>query len=97
MNVKDYSVEKGMQVIEPLLSKYKICIPGFSKMVPYDESYLYVYCIYDTVQIPPRVLSFRFQLPKPLQQQLTTNDLKKSFEHWQPEDVIIHADNTKST
>jgi len=52
LSVKNYTVNRGMRVLKPYLSKYKVCIPGFSKIVPYDESYLYVYCIYDTKQKP---------------------------------------------
>lgn len=97
LNVKNFSAEKRLNVIRPYLSKYKVCLPGFSKTVPYNESFLYVYCIYDTVETPPRVLSFRFQLPKPLQQQLTINDLKKSFKKWQPENFNIDPNSTKSS
>lgn len=80
--VKNYSLENGLHALKPYNLKYKVCIPGFSKMVPYDDNYLYVYCVYDTKRIPPRVLSFRFQLPKQVAQQITTDDIRKPFKNW---------------
>lgn len=94
LNGKDYSVEKGMHVLKPYLSKYKICIPGFSPIVPYDKNYLYVYCLYDTKETPPRILSFRFALPHQLAQQLTEDELRKPFKNWQVEDTHRNADST---
>ena len=96
LNVKDHSLEKGLHVLKPYLSKYKVCIPGFSEMVPYDESYLYIYCIYDTKTTHPRVLSFKFQLPNHLVQQLTLNDIKKQFHTWQLTGSSKNPDNTTS-
>jgi len=94
LNGKDYSVEKGMHVLKPYLSKYKICIPGFSAIVPYNKSYLYVFCLYDTKESPPRILSFRFALPHQLAQQLTENEIRKPFKTWQVEDTNRSADST---
>ena len=98
LNVKNYSAEKGLNAIRPYLPNYKVCIPGFSKMVPYDESYVYVYCVYDAKTLPPKVLSFRFQLPKQLQQQLTEADIKELFAKWQLAGSVRDRDgNTSNT
>lgn len=94
LNVKDYSIAKGIAVLKPYTLKYKVCIPGFTDMVPYDESYLYIYCIYDTKKIPPRVLSFRFQLPKRLAREISVNDISKPFTKWQKKDTFNNGDNT---
>lgn len=92
--VKDYSVDKGIAVLKPYTSKYKVCIPGFTEMIPYDQSYLYIYCIYDTKTIPPRVLSFRFQLPMPLAKVITLNDIRQPFQKWQKENTFNNPDST---
>ncbi|WP_139222272.1 hypothetical protein [Pedobacter suwonensis] len=92
--VKDYSADKGIAVLKPLTSTYKVCIPGFTKMVPYDESYLYIYCIYDTKETPPRVLSFRFQLPRSLAQKITMSDIRKPFQKWEKENTFKNPDHT---
>ncbi|WP_345950030.1 hypothetical protein ABDD95_00965 [Mucilaginibacter sp. PAMB04274] len=83
LDVKDYAVNKGIDALKPYLSKYKVCIPGFSAMVPYNNSYLYIYCIYDSKETPPRILSFRFDIPNRLTKQLTLNDIRKPFKTWQ--------------
>ncbi len=94
LRVKQYSAETGLKAIRPYLSAYKVAIPGFSRQVPYDESYLYVYCIYNTKETPPKILSYRFELPKPLQQQLTVTDIKKLFPKWKLKNQASEPDNT---
>ncbi|MFW0716031.1 hypothetical protein [Pedobacter sp. N23S346] len=96
LSEKNYSLEKGLNVIRPYLSEYKICIPGFSEMVPYNATYLYVNCIYDTKSTPPRVLSFRFQMPNELKKQLHVNDIRKPFKQWVLENTISNPDGTIS-